>query len=108
MDSPQKNFKLVADGYRCSHYEHIMDLEILRRGAKDECPACRLWLACIDWAVPRLFEYDQVDKVWVDRCTVTVVVARLGMIDLMAFLIDGMSARELLCVKTNSLSYLKS
>jgi hypothetical protein len=60
MDSLQSNFKKALVGHQCQFKPPFTTLEHIRQSAKNDCPTCHLWLACIDWAVPELAEYDDI------------------------------------------------
>jgi hypothetical protein len=74
MESPHVDLRYVFNEHKCiycnkSHNRYT--LEELRHGAKYQCPAFGLWLACVEWAVPELFEYSDFESIVVHNSSIT-------------------------------------
>jgi hypothetical protein len=98
MDSPHSDFQLVANGYECVHYEETdfgqtMTLKSVRQRSDAECPACRLRLACVDWAVPKLFAYNDIRYLVSSGLSLGVTLQPWDTFELTAFQLDGTSWR---------------
>jgi hypothetical protein len=66
MELSQTDLESILVDHKCFHCGNYRNytLKTLRKGARDQCPACRLWLACIDWAVPELLEYSDIVRIY--------------------------------------------
>jgi hypothetical protein len=60
MELPQTEFERALNGHQCQFEPSHTTRGHLRQGSKVGCLTCRLWLACIDGAVPELAKYDDI------------------------------------------------
>jgi hypothetical protein len=101
MESPHVDPNDVLNEHVCVNcnretaYERT--LEELRQGAKDQCPASRLWLACFEWAVPGLIEPgDTIRMCILDKFVMLLHAYGEEILHLVVFQVQGKSAKQLL------------
>lgn len=64
-------------------------LDDLREATRLHCPRCSFVLKCVDWAVPRLFKYEDITKIRVWENYPCSIYLHNGWIDLDLFTLSG-------------------